>query len=130
MDIPTDPILGCQCVGGCKVNLEKGKCCPSCHKGRFAYRDGLIVLKPGRPIFECNSRYSVLIRFYGLFSNKCYSHFVPKTFVRQTLCYFHRVKILICDSLTFEVLLFLVEATPKHQELLKRNKKICFPHLF
>jgi len=56
VDVPTDPILGCHCVGGCKANLEKGKCCPGGHKGRFAYRDGLIKLPPGRPIFECNSR--------------------------------------------------------------------------
>ncbi|CAK8689282.1 histone-lysine N-methyltransferase SUV39H2-like [Clavelina lepadiformis] len=56
--LPVDPLLGCNCVDGCGNNLDKGGCCPGVHKGRFAYglEDRFIRIKPGKPIFECNSR--------------------------------------------------------------------------
>nr|CAB3266718.1 histone-lysine N-methyltransferase SUV39H2 [Phallusia mammillata] len=56
VNIPTDPLIGCDCVGSCSLPLEQGECCPGTHKGKPAYQNGLVKLKPGKPIFECNSR--------------------------------------------------------------------------
>lgn len=106
VELPTDPILGCQCRNGCLLHLEKGKCCPGCHKGRFAYHDGLIRLKPGRPIFECNSRYIVKI-FYPISVSSsmiCDFFFLSATsyiFAFQLLRIVQEIKKSSCDVETF-----------------------------
>jgi len=57
--MPSDPLIGCNCIGGCAIHLKSGRCCPGFHKGRNAYESGLVKLRPGKPIFECNSRFGL-----------------------------------------------------------------------
>ncbi|XP_077972009.1 histone-lysine N-methyltransferase SUV39H2-like [Styela clava] len=57
VSIPDDPLMGCECVNMC--DQLSGNC--SCNTNGYShqkplYCDGLIKLKPGKPIYECNSR--------------------------------------------------------------------------
>jgi len=54
--IPSDALLGCDCAGGCEKHLASGGCCPAANDGKSAYENGLMKMKPGRAVFECNSR--------------------------------------------------------------------------
>ena len=56
VSIPSDALLGCECKGGCEKHLASGGCCPASNDAKYAYEDGLIKMRPGRAIFECNSR--------------------------------------------------------------------------
>lgn len=50
--IPDDPPIGCECTDVCSA---KSGCCPSQFDSEFAYNArGIIRVKQGTPIFECN----------------------------------------------------------------------------
>lgn len=77
--IPDDPPVGCSCIddGPCSVKTE---CCPRQFDSEFAYNSrGLIRVKQGTPIFECNKACKC--------SENCPNRVVQKG-RKQTLCIF------------------------------------------
>lgn len=79
--IPDDPPVGCVCTtekdGVCS---GKSKCCPETFDAEFAYNSrGLIRVKQGTPIFECNKACKC--------SENCPNRVVQKG-RKQTLCIF------------------------------------------
>lgn len=55
--IPDDPLIGCECIGKCTTDSGNCSCSANGYQlQRPLYCDGLIKLRPGKPIYECNSR--------------------------------------------------------------------------
>ena len=55
VEIPSDPLVGCECVS-CSSEAES-RCCPQNGGVKFAYsKHKLVKVKPGTPIYECNKR--------------------------------------------------------------------------
>lgn len=50
--IPEDPPFGCSCEPTCS-SLKK-RCCPTTTGGVYAYKNGLLKVPKGTPIYECN----------------------------------------------------------------------------
>lgn len=78
--IPDDPPVGCDCVdedGQCSL---KSQCCPKQFDAQFAYNSrGLVRVKQGTPIFECNKACKC--------NENCPNRVVQKG-RKQTLCIF------------------------------------------
>ena len=54
IDIPQDPIVGCQCTD---CHDERKTCCGGNAGAKFAYyKSGRVSVRPGVPIYECNKR--------------------------------------------------------------------------
>lgn len=51
--IPVDPLIGCECTS---CSVSNGKLCSCSNSSRLNYEKGLLKVRPGKPIYECNSR--------------------------------------------------------------------------
>lgn len=54
VSIPEDPPFGCACEPTC--SSHKKRCCPTTAGGFYAYKNGLVRVPKGTPIYECNNR--------------------------------------------------------------------------
>lgn len=78
--IPDDPPVGCSCTDDVEQCSAKSECCPNQFDSDFAYNSrGLIRVKQGTPIFECNKACKC--------SENCPNRVVQKG-RKQTLCIF------------------------------------------
>ena len=92
MVIPEDPLLGCECAGGCDSGVAAG-CCPSTNDAVFPYsKFGRLRLEVGMPVFECNKRCACN-------PEQCFNRVVQKGRKVRDVALFSILKVIIAVSL-------------------------------